>query len=605
MNNGDRTLNTQEMNAETSPHWAITGSANCLPVGTRIAEFEITGVIGEGGFGNVYLAFDHSLQRTVAIKEYMPVALASRGADDAVLVQAKRHKETFETGMNSFINEARLLAQFDHPALIKVYRFWEQNNTAYMAMRYYEGQTFKSIVARHPEIVTEAWLKPILKPILEALEVLYKIQILHRDISPDNIMIQPGGEAVLLDFGAARQILGGMNQALTVILKPGYAPVEQYAEDSDMKQGPWTDIYALSAVVYAAIVKKPPPTSVTRLIKDPIELLQNSPQPGFSKDFLAAVDKGMAVQPKDRPQSIAEFSKLLGIDFGPPQPATLPVAKLTGAQKKADAANKLASTAKNPHGAKNANARSKKVSNKGSWVLIVAGVLAASAGIYRMSHRDVEPSAVIENRPSATAIPESGEPAGAPSALNPAVSAAAPTAAPVQNINPDSTASVAESGQKNDGRKEQLDRSIHASAKLQSTNGAGVDAGKKSPLPAEKPMLQKPAIAARNGGTSVSIIEKSMPVATPGTDQSALDAPLPGPAAPPVTAAYRLSVRPWATVFVDGSMKGVSPPLKKLILSEGKHQIRLVNPNFPDHTVDVLVNNKRKFGSIDYEFSAH
>jgi serine/threonine protein kinase len=177
------------------------------------------------------------------------VALASRGADNAVLVQTKRHKETFETGMNSFINEARLLAQFDHPALIKVYRFWEQNNTAYMAMRYYEGQTFKNIVAKHPEVVSEAWLKPILKPILEALETLYKIQILHRDISPDNIMIQTNGEAVLLDFGAARQILGDMSQALTVILKPGYAPVEQYAEDSDMKQGPWTDIYALSGVM--------------------------------------------------------------------------------------------------------------------------------------------------------------------------------------------------------------------------------------------------------------------------------------------------------------------------------------------------------------------
>ena len=343
MTNGDQNLNTQEMNAETSPHWAITGSASCLPIGTRVAEFEITGVVGEGGFGNVYLAFDHSLQRTVAIKEYMPVALASRGADNAVLVQSKRHRETFATGMNSFINEARLLAQFDHPALIKVYRFWEQNNTAYMAMRYYEGQTFKNLVAKHPEMVSEAWLRPILKPILEALDVLYKIQILHRDISPDNIMIQTTGEAVLLDFGAARQILGDMSQALTVILKPGYAPVEQYAEDSDMKQGPWTDLYALCAVVYWAITKNPPPTSVTRLLKDPIELLQNGSHPGFSKEFLMAIDKGMSVRPQDRPQSIAEFLKLLDAEKTSAAATPLP-AKPVNVQKKVDASAKAQET---------------------------------------------------------------------------------------------------------------------------------------------------------------------------------------------------------------------------------------------------------------------
>src|SRR6185369_6241084 len=110
---------------------------NCLPIGTRISEFEIRQVIGEGGFGIVYLAFDHSLQRTVAIKEYMPSALAARSTDHTVSVRSKRHAEAFEAGLRSFINEARLLAQFDHPALVKVYRFWEQHGTAYMVMRYY------------------------------------------------------------------------------------------------------------------------------------------------------------------------------------------------------------------------------------------------------------------------------------------------------------------------------------------------------------------------------------------------------------------------------------------------------------------------------------
>ena len=436
MTTGDPNLNTKDMSMETSPHWSITGSANCLPIGTRLAEFEITGVIGEGGFGNVYLAFDHSLQRTVAIKEYMPVSLASRGIDNSVLVQTKRHRETFETGMNSFINEARLLAQFDHPALIKVYRFWEQNQTAYMAMRYYEGQTFKAIITKHPERVTEAWLKPILKPILEALDTLYKLQVLHRDISPDNIMIQNTGEAVLLDFGAARQVLGDMTQALTVILKPGFAPVEQYAEDSDMKQGPWTDIYALCAVMYMAITKQSPPTSVTRLIKDPIELLQSKAYPGFSKEFLAAIDKGMAVKPQDRPQTIAEFSKLLGVDKGA-QVSNLPNAK-NGTASAAAVAQRKPGEPRDTQKAKPAPAAAKpgkkNVSSKGSWALLAAGVvLIAVYGIYQVRHRNQELRIEADSAAAAGAAapPQLALPAqnpAPPSASSPAPSSASANA---------------------------------------------------------------------------------------------------------------------------------------------------------------------------------
>jgi serine/threonine protein kinase len=597
MNNGDPNLNTQEMNTETSPHWSITGSANCLPIGTRLAEFEITGVVGEGGFGNVYLAFDHSLQRAVAIKEYMPVALASRGADNVVLVQTKRHKETFEIGMNSFINEARLLAQFDHPALIKVYRFWEQNNTAYMAMRYYEGQTFKNIINKNPEIVTEAWLKPILKPILEALEVLYKIQILHRDISPDNIMIQTNGDAVLLDFGAARQILGDMTQALTVILKPGYAPVEQYAEDSDMTQGPWTDIYALSAVVYSAIIRKAPPTSVTRLLKDPIELLQATPRAGFSKDFLAAIDRGMAVKPQDRPQSIAEFSKLLGIDkFGAAQPSTSPTAKSSSGQKKTDIKpvdprdsqkSKTASGAKVSSGAKAGKASSKKVSNKGSWILVIAGVLAAATGIYRMSHRDVEPKVATGTALTTNANSNANE-----------LGNASQTSAPI---------SVAANGpnEKAEVMKEAADHAKSPSASRQSASLAPAIATKQLPAPIENPSAQKSAVTSTLAqNTPVSPATTVLPAAAATTAQATPDAGQVDADAAKANAVFRLSIRPWATVMVDGVTKGVSPPLKRLLLSDGKHQIRLVNPNFPDHTVDILVNSKKKFGVIDYEFSS-
>ena len=148
-------------------------SGNALPVGTHLSEFEVTGVIGEGGFGIVYLAWDHSLQRKVALKEYMPASLASR-EHVTVRVRSTRHKETFEAGMKSFINEARLLAQFDHPSLVKVYRFWEAHGTAYMVMPLYEGTTLKDRLREMGGPPDEAWLTGLLAPLTEALAVIHR-----------------------------------------------------------------------------------------------------------------------------------------------------------------------------------------------------------------------------------------------------------------------------------------------------------------------------------------------------------------------------------------------------------------------------------------------
>ena len=211
-------------------------SGNALPVGTYLSEFELTGVLGEGGFGIVYLAWDHSLQRKVALKEYMPASLAARENNTTVRVRSARHKETFDAGLKSFINEARLLAQFDHPSLVKVYRFWEANGTAYMVMPLYEGTTLKDHVRAMPDRPDEAWLLGVLAPLTEALAVIHGENCFHRDIAPDNVILLAGTQRpLLLDFGAARRVIGDMTQALTVILKPGYAPVEQYAEIPGMK----------------------------------------------------------------------------------------------------------------------------------------------------------------------------------------------------------------------------------------------------------------------------------------------------------------------------------------------------------------------------------
>lgn len=290
---------------------------NALPVGTRLGEFELTGVLGEGGFGIVYLAQDHSLHRRVALKEYMPSALAARKGGTQVSVKSERHRETFEAGLKSFVNEARLLAQFDHPSLVKVYRFWEANGTAYMVMPFYEGMTLKDKLREMGAAPDEAWLRGLLAPLTEALAVIHAERCYHRDIAPDNIILLAGsGKPLLLDFGAARRVIGDMTQALTVILKPGYAPLEQYAEVPSMKQGPWTDVYALAAVVYFAIQGRTPPVSVGRMMGDSYQPLSESARGLYSPGFLAAVDRALKVRPEDRTQSIDEFRADMGLAPG-------------------------------------------------------------------------------------------------------------------------------------------------------------------------------------------------------------------------------------------------------------------------------------------------
>ncbi|WP_399697581.1 serine/threonine protein kinase, partial [Xenophilus sp.] len=288
-----------------------------LPAGSRLAEFEITHLIGQGGFGAVYEAWDHTLERTVAIKEYLPTSLSTRQNDGTVSPLSDKHRETFDLGMRSFINEARLLAQFDHPSLLKVYRFWQERGTTYMVMPLYRGQTLRQALASMPAGVDEGWLMRVMDGVTQALAVMHNANCYHRDIAPDNIMLLEGsGRPVVLDFGAARRVISDKTQAITVILKPGYAPVEQYAEMPDMKQGPWTDVYALAAVMHVAVSGRAPPPSVARVISDsyvPLagnELLRQR----YSLKLLEAVDQGLAVRPEHRFQSMGELRAALGLE---------------------------------------------------------------------------------------------------------------------------------------------------------------------------------------------------------------------------------------------------------------------------------------------------
>ncbi|WP_431109206.1 serine/threonine-protein kinase [Variovorax paradoxus] len=284
-----------------------------LATGHRLDEFELLEVIGEGGFGIVYRAYDHSLQREVAIKEYMPSMLARRVGDDSVHVRSDRLTATFQAGLRSFINEARTLAQFSHPALVRVHRFWEANSTAYMAIQLYRGRTLRRLAEEEPSKVTEAWLLGMLGPLLGALETLHRSQCFHRDIAPDNIFIQQDDLPVLLDFGAARKSIADLVDEVAVMVKSGYSPIEQYADDNTLLQGAWTDLYALGAVLYRAVTGHPPPSAVVRSVQDAYVPLSSLGRSDLIPGFCAAVDHTLAVHSKDRTQTVAAFAAELGL----------------------------------------------------------------------------------------------------------------------------------------------------------------------------------------------------------------------------------------------------------------------------------------------------
>jgi serine/threonine protein kinase len=304
-----------------------------LPVGTRLHEYLVQELVGVGGFSIVYKGLDTRLNRRVAIKEYIPAALATRAPTGEVVPRSPNHREHFDLGLNSFINEARLLASFDHPALVKVYRFWAANGTAYMVMPYYEGMTLRQWLTSLGTLPSETWLRHLAGELTDALEALHGQNCFHRDVAPDNILLlhdRGGGtfleqkpRPLLLDFGAARRVISDATQNLTAILKPGFSPVEQYDGEVSMRQGPWTDVYALSAVLYGAVAGKLPPSSIARVVKDDLVPAQKIAEGRYSAPFLAAIDAGLSIWPQQRPQSMAALREWFAATSvaAPPAPA--------------------------------------------------------------------------------------------------------------------------------------------------------------------------------------------------------------------------------------------------------------------------------------------
>ncbi len=571
-----------------------------LPAGLALQEFVIEGLVGEGGFGIVYLARDTRLDRKVALKEYMPTNLAQRGADRSVTVRSERYRDTFVLGLRSFVNEAKLLASFDHPSLVKVYRFWEENGTAYMVMPFYEGPTLRQQLAEfgkspNEKLPDEAWLRTLLAPLIDALELIHNDHCWHRDIAPDNILLlapqktqagaAPGLRPLLLDFGAARRVIGDVTHNLTVILKPGYAPLEQYAESESMRQGPWTDVYALCAVLYCAVTGRAPVPSVSRVISDEMVSAVQAGAGRYSQAFLAAIDAGLAVRPDARPQSMAALRERFELGRGRAAPqAEAPRSAVTSdgqrapagapagtsaaavAAHQADAAASVThrvppasqperqregTSAPNPPNARNARSAA-GAAGAPRWPLLLGGfvvlvIAAAAFGWWLQRSTAAQRAPLPAAQQPSQASPQLAQPQspqsqspqpGPPVAPAPAVTSA-DTSAPATAPGPTSTVPAAP-----------VAAAVPALASPTPTSAApATSAGtaaptSAAPTAATRPPAPRPAVAAAPARTRPPPAEAAepAPVATPRAAAQPAPAPSPAPApapAPPALDAKR------------------------------------------------------------------
>ncbi len=286
---------------------------NALKPGYRLQWYEIRRILGQGGFGITYLAHDTNLDQEVAIKEYLPIELAVRENDATVQPATGDFGQQYNWGLDRFIAEAKTLAKFKHPNIVRVFSVFEANNTAYMIMEYEQGHSLQEILGRR-KTLDEPELVRILYPILDGLQQVHDAGFIHRDIKPGNIFVREDGSPVLLDFGSARQAIGTQTKTLTTLVSPGYAPIEQYYSKSD-EQGPWTDIYSLAATMYRAVTGRVPLDAVDRS-KSLLERSEDSfvsleqITPGLcSERFLKAIDHGLMFRQQDRPQSIQDWKR--------------------------------------------------------------------------------------------------------------------------------------------------------------------------------------------------------------------------------------------------------------------------------------------------------
>jgi hypothetical protein len=295
---------------------------NALPVGYTLEDYEIESILGHGGFGITYKARDRSLGSLVAIKEYLPQDLAIREQGLTVSPKSAGDGDSYRWGLERFLDEARTLARFKHPNIVRVVRYLQANNTGYTVMDYEEGRTLSQRLLSQAGALGEQEILDIFLPIMDGLREVHGLGLLHRDIKPGNIYLRSNGSPMLIDFGAARQAVGERSKSLSVIVTQGYAPLEQYS--SRGKQGAWSDIYALGASMHRCISGAEPAEASVRLTA----LMDQEPDPlppaieigkgRYSETLLQAIDWSLQVRAQERPQSVEDFQRAIIGAVAPP-----------------------------------------------------------------------------------------------------------------------------------------------------------------------------------------------------------------------------------------------------------------------------------------------
>jgi len=284
-----------------------------LKPGVVVADYTVERILGQGGFGTTYLCRDDNLQRLCVLKEFTPHELVERDRSGALKAKSRKHSKEIESALSSFLFEAQKLARFSHPNIVRINRYFAANGTGYFVMDYERGVSLRSLIEQSEGPFAEREIETILAPLCEGLRTLHNQGLIHRDIKPDNILIRPDGSPVLIDFGAAIDLATLRTGEFYVIATPRYAPIEQF--DSRFPQGPWIDIYALSATLYELVCGQPPPQAEARVGNhDPMPPAREVGRGRYGDRILDLIDQGLAVDFRERPQSVDDFMSSLQLD---------------------------------------------------------------------------------------------------------------------------------------------------------------------------------------------------------------------------------------------------------------------------------------------------
>lgn len=282
---------------------------NYLQTGTIIDQYMIERELAHGGFSSVYLARQKADQFQVALKEYLPRKLAHRTWNNVVVANSKETVPMFKRGRALFFEEAKVLGGLKHPNIVEVTNFFRANDTVYIVMTYDYGVTLNKLIARKLLAVTEEFLLSVFNSLLAGVSYIHERNFIHLDIKPGNILVRPGNDALLLDFGAIQSINTTIVHKLDTVLTPGYSPPEQY--DTNATMGAWTDIYAIGASMRTCLDNKTPPSAPERVQKDVLVPAMKAFNKKFPDYILKAIDWAMELKPENRPQSIEEFKHAL------------------------------------------------------------------------------------------------------------------------------------------------------------------------------------------------------------------------------------------------------------------------------------------------------